>query len=120
MASVANVYRGSRNIRGDISWVDSANGRYYLSDKANRIDVIDTSTLKFLYAIPQDSTGTQFTGPNGVVAIPYLNQNYVGDTESTVKVVDLAAKTITATISTGGKARADELAYDPQDHIVMI
>ncbi len=118
----------------DISWVDSDNGRYYLADRTptagtGRIDVVDTQTLKFLYTIPQDSSGTGFvgntgsgakSGPNGVVAIPYLNQLYVGDGDSTVKVVDLAAKKIIATIPTGGKFRADELAYDPLDHIVMI
>jgi hypothetical protein len=118
----------------DISWVDSDNGRYYLADRTatagtGRIDVIDTQTLKFLYTIPQDATGAGFvgtvpgsnvSGPNGVVAIPYLNQLYVGDGDSTVKVVDLTSKSIVATISTGGKKRADELAYDPADHIVMM
>jgi hypothetical protein len=34
--------------------------------------------------------------------------------------VDLAKMSIVASIPTGGKARADELAYDPVDHIVMI
>jgi hypothetical protein len=118
----------------DISWVDSATGRYYLADRTatsgtGRIDVVDTQTLKFLYTIPTDTTGTGFvgntgsgskSGPNGVVAIPYLNQLYVGDGDSTVKVVDLAAQKIIATIPTGGKFRADELAYDPLDHIIMI
>ena len=118
----------------DISWVDSANGRYYLANRTTtkgtgRIDVVDTQTLKFLYTIPTDSTGMTFvgnsgsgatSGPNGVVAIPYLNQLYVGDGDSTVKVVDLATKSIVASIDTGGKARADELAYDGQDHVIMI
>ncbi|MBZ5619461.1 MAG: hypothetical protein LAQ69_12170 [Acidobacteriia bacterium] len=117
----------------DISWVDSDNGRYYLADRTatkgtGRIDVIDTQTMKFLYAIPQKdgdpgfvgNAGANISGPNGVVAIPYLNQLYVGDGDSTVKVVDLVAKMVVATISTGGKKRADELAYDPLDHIVMI
>jgi hypothetical protein len=67
------------------------------------------------------NTGSGATsGPNGVVAIPYLNQLYVGDGDSTVKVVDLTAKAIIASIHTGGSFRADELAYDPVDHIVMI
>ncbi|HEY2014613.1 MAG TPA: hypothetical protein VGH38_13980 [Bryobacteraceae bacterium] len=118
----------------DISWVDADNGRYYLADRTatkgtGRIDVIDTQTLKFLYTIPQDTSGTTFvgnagsgskSGPNGVVAIPYLNQLYVGDGDSTVKVIDLGTKSIVATIPTGGNFRADELAYDPTDHIVMI
>ena len=118
----------------DISWVDSDNGKFYLAERTatagtGRIDVIDTQTLKFLYTIPQDPSspgfvgtvaGSNVSGPHGVVAIPYLNQLYVGDGDSTVKVVDLAMKSIVATISTGGKKRADELAYDPVDHIVMI
>ncbi len=126
----------------DISWVDSANQRYYLADRGAtpkagakntaRIVVIDTQKNQYLYSIPSSSAETGFTGPSpagapcnqggpdGVVAIPQLNQLYVGDGDSTVKVVDLGAKAIVATISTGGKCRADELAYDPLDHIVMI
>jgi hypothetical protein len=37
-----------------------------------------------------------------------------------VKVVDLTKGAITATISTGGNCRADEIGYDPLDHIIMI
>jgi hypothetical protein len=49
-----------------------------------------------------------------------MNQLYVGDGDSTVKVVDLAKQAIVATINTGGKCRADEIGYDPLDHIIMI
>jgi len=99
----------------DIGWADSDNGRYYLAVRttagAGLIAVVDTQTLKLLGTIPADTTtGTQFVGtnsnsngPNGVVAIPYLNQLYVGDGDSTVKVVDLAMQSIVATIPTGGK-----------------
>jgi hypothetical protein len=126
----------------DISWVDSANQRYYLADRGAtpkagakptaRIIVVDTQKNQYLYSIPSSSAEVGFTGPSpagapcnmggpdGVVAIPQLNQLYVGDGNSTVKVVDLNAKAIVATIATGGKCRADELAYDPLDHIIMI
>lgn len=116
----------------DISWVDSANQRYYLADRggkgAGRIDVIDTRTNTFLYSIPQTKGEVGFvgvvgpgrSGPNGVVAVPSINQLFVGDGDSTVKVVDLTAKAVIAVIPTGGKFRADELAYDPLDHIIMI
>jgi DNA-binding beta-propeller fold protein YncE len=118
----------------DITWVDSANQKLYLSDRGTtkgggKIDVIDTSTNQYLYSIPQTkgeigfagSTGNRLTGgPNGVVAIPQLSEVWAGDGDSTVKVVDLAAKAIVATIPTGGKSRADELAYDPLDRIVMV
>jgi hypothetical protein len=127
----------------DIGWVDAGSQRYYLTDRGlapkagqkgtGRIDVIDTQHNTFLYSIPTSSAeigfagglaavtpGCTISGPNGVVAIPQLNQLYVGDGDSTVKVVDLAAKAIVAVIPTGGKCRADELAYDPLDHIIMI
>jgi DNA-binding beta-propeller fold protein YncE len=122
----------------DISWIDQASQRFYLADRGNgpgqgRIDVIDTSQSTFLYSIPASpaevgfagikatvTPGCTVSGPNGVVAIPLLNQLYVGDGDSTVKVVDLAAKAVVATIPTGGNCRADELAYDPLHHIIMI
>src|SRR5258708_5988410 len=54
----------------DISWVDSASGRYYLADRGTgnspatpRIDVIDTEHNKLLAPIPLSNAG------NGVVAI---------------------------------------------------
>jgi len=117
----------------DISWVDSANEKFYLADRTatkgtGRIDVIDTRTNTFLYAIPQTkgevgfvgNAGPGISGPNGVVAIPQINQLYIGDGDSTVKVVDLTAKAVVSVIPTGGKFRADELAYDPVDRIIMI
>lgn len=122
----------------DISWVDPGSQRFYLADRTatkgtGRIDVIDTQTDKLLYTIPTRPTeygfvgtvpapkpGCSASGPNGVVAIPQLNQLYVGDGDSTVKVVDLGAKAIVAIIPTGGQCRADELNYDAIDHIIMI
>ena len=118
----------------DISWVDTSTDRYYLADRAStkkgsgRIDVVDAQKNTLLYTIPTSSAEIGFAGnqpagtggPNGVIAIPQLNQLYVGDGDSTVKVVDLDARAVVAVISTGGTKRADELAYDPLDHIVMI
>jgi hypothetical protein len=127
----------------DIVWIDPATQRLYLADRGNaggqgRIDVVDTNTNTFLYSIPTTKGEVGFvgnigrgkSGPNGVVLVPQLNQLYVGDGDSTVKVVDLAAKAIVATIPVCGtattvacsspKKRADELNYDPQDRIIMI
>ena len=122
----------------DISWVDPGSELFFLADRTTtkgtgRIDVIDAQTNTFLYSIPTRPTefgfagtvpsprpGCSVSGPNGVVAIPQKNQLYVGDGDSTVKVVDLAAKAIVAIIPTGGQCRADELAYDPIDHIIVI
>jgi hypothetical protein len=122
----------------DINWVDAANSRYYLADRTatkgtGRIDVVDTQSMKLLYTVPSTKTeigfagtvpsttpGCSLSGPNGVLAIPAMHQLYVGDGNSTVKVVDLDAKAVVAVIPTGGKCRADELAYDAADRIVVI
>jgi len=114
----------------DISWVDSASERYYLSERTTvkgggRIDVIDAEHDKFLYSIG-GFTGNQGSrvnsGPTGVLVIHKENELWAGDGDSTVKVVDLSAgpSAIPFAISTGGKFRADELAYDPIDHIILI
>jgi hypothetical protein len=118
----------------DISWADSESGRYYLADRGNatatppvppRIDVIDTERDTYLTSI------TGFTGPNGVVAIRKGDDGHgqaegadselwVGDADSTAKVVDLHSNSIVATIPTRGTKRADELAYDPVDRLILI
>jgi hypothetical protein len=110
----------------DISWVDSVAGRYYLADRGTRsVDVIDTKHLQYLHSIPIAAAG------NGVVAIPNPHDDiiddpetagelWVGDSASNVEVIDLKTGSVVASIFTGGVARADELAYDPLDHIVLI
>ena len=115
----------------DISWVDSESGRYYLADRGTgktpptpRIDVIDTEKDKIL-----DQIGLS-TAPNGVVAIHRTGTDdeqdqagtlVVGGADSTAIFIDLARPHATPfTVSTGGKDRADELAYDPRDHIILI
>jgi hypothetical protein len=119
----------------DISWVDSEASRYYLADRGNtavnpvvppRIDVIDTRSLKLLDPLPVHAAG------NGVVAIRTThgdddqwsdegaNEVWVGDAKSNVEVIDLASRGIVADIPTGGSHRADELAYDPRHHIILV
>jgi hypothetical protein len=115
----------------DISWVDAVSGRYYLANRGTTsVNVIDTKHLKYLYSLPLAAAG------NGVVAInnPHsdvendpetLGELWVGEnplpgSASKVEVFDLKTKTSVATISTGGVGRADELAYDPLDHVLLI
>src|SRR5262245_59015050 len=110
----------------DISWVDAVAGRYYLTDRGTKsVDVIDTKHVRYLYSIGLDEAG------NGVVAIPNPHDDladdpetagelWVGDNASNVEVIDLKTRVRVASIPTGGVARADELAYDPLDHIVLI
>jgi DNA-binding beta-propeller fold protein YncE len=127
----------------DISWVDSESGRYYLADRgAGGVDVIDTQRDTFLYTLGVGVfAGTQpvrrTSGPDGITVIHKGNEFFGEDDDrgrselwagdgvppgkkSTVKVFDLASKSLVANISTGGNHRADELAYDPADQIILI
>jgi len=45
---------------------------------------------------------------------------WVGDANSFVEVIDLRTRSIVADISTSGTGRADELAYDPLHHIILV
>ena len=67
-------------------------------------------------------TDSPHSGPDGnVVAGHYL---FAGDYPSTVRVFDLGASLTSppevAEISTGGEFRADEMDYDPVDHVVIV
>jgi len=113
----------------DISWVDG-NGTYYLADRTTAgIDVVDTNN-QYVKTITGGFVGVKLnkkglvdndhSGPNGLLVIDSRQEAWAGDGNSTAKVVDLAAGQVVASISTGGKARADELAYDPRDGIIVI
>ena len=108
----------------DIGWVDGTTQHYYLADRSNKaVDVVNLQTNQVTAQIPGfvGFTGNNDTsGPDGVV-ITYSNRElWVGDGDSTVKVIDLTKQAIVDTISTGGKSRADELAYDPKDNVILI
>jgi DNA-binding beta-propeller fold protein YncE len=122
----------------DISWVDSVSGTYYLADRTatpgtGRIDIIDveTNTVTSIPGFVGAGATRELSGPDGIVVIHQRgqlgagqgnqrNELWAGDGDSTVKVVDLQTNSIVATIPTGGSFRADELAYDPQDKIIMV
>lgn len=130
--------------RFDISWVDHPSQTYYLADRTNKqIDVIDARTDTFVHALAHGHfVGVTFvggmvnndtSGPNGILVIHSRHELWAGDGPShdpvcsvppcsTVKVIDLQATPpeVVATISTGGTARADEMAFDPDDQILVV
>ena len=115
----------------DISFVDPATGLYYLADRSNAaLDVIDTKTDTLFGQIGGNpafqpgfagDTGTAATsGPNGVVsASPCI---FATDTPSRVVSFD-SSVSFTAAVSSlntgGGNLRADELAFDPRDRLIL-
>lgn len=108
----------------DIGWVDAPTARYYLADRSNAaIDVVNINTNQVIQQIGGFvglKRSNDASGPDGVVVTFSGRELWAGDGDSTVKVVDLVSGKIAASISTGGKMRADELAYDPTDNMVLI
>jgi len=108
----------------DISWVDASTRRYFLADRSNKaIDVIDTQTNKVVDQIPGNppfagATGNNDTsGPNGVVVSGHWL--FVTDFPSRVATIDLNTRATVSNLNTGGVNRADELAFDPQDNLIL-
>jgi hypothetical protein len=109
----------------DIGWVDNRGTAYYLTDRSNAgIDVFDARRNTFLGRIGGfvgvDPRGTPYSGPNGVLVIESQRELWASDGDSTVKVIDLRSREIVDVINTGGAKRADEMAYDPRNHILVV
>jgi hypothetical protein len=130
----------------DIAWVDPGTERYYFADRSNfGVDIIDAENNLWVGRVtgmagPLPSGGgtttTNGPGPNGVLVTPNAKL-WAGDGNSTVQVADVNPESpnylkILASVSTsipdcdtGGVnghycGRADELGYDPKDHIILV
>ena len=127
--TAANVTNGNL-YSFDISFVDQSTQTYYLADRSNAaVDVVDAQTGTFVRQISGGFKGVAVvggtvtngqSGPNGVVAaFPWL---FVTDAASRVVTIDLRTDSVVSEVSTGGQDsfRADELAYDPQDGLLLV
>jgi hypothetical protein len=107
----------------DIAWVDPGSHIFYVADRLTHgIDMIDTINNTFLGTIG-GFVGAQSgprRGPSGVMVIADRNELWAGDGDSTVKVVDRRTHSVVATIPTGGTGRANDVAYDPADGVVLV
>ena len=115
---------GQPLVQFDISWVDPTTETYFLADRSNAgLDIFNAAQGTFVgrvtgFAGFNATKGTDLAGPDGVVVVG--DEAWVGDGDSTVKVVDLNLNKIVDVVATHGKKRADELAYDPRDHLIAI
>jgi hypothetical protein len=115
----------------DISFVDPATGLYYLGHRSNAaLDVIDskTDTLfgqiggnpAFQPGFAGDTGSTATSGPNGVVAAAPC----IFATDGPSRVVSfnsgVSFTALVSSVNTGGMARADELAFDPKDNLLLV
>ena len=117
----------------DISWVDARTQLYYLADRSNQaVDVVDARHNTFVKQITggfRGFTGSNDTsGPNGVVVSG--NFLFVTDAPSRVVTIDLRTDNVVGEVHTCkppsappacvvSENRADELAYDPEDSLIL-
>jgi hypothetical protein len=128
--SATNTLTGTFSF--DISFVDQSDGTYYLADRNNQaVDALFAeSIVKQIVPSPGHAPfagispptfSTATAGPNGVVAaFPWL---FVTDAPSRVLSFDLRQNpplTVgDVTTLAGEPTRADELAYDPKDGLIL-
>lgn len=122
--AVVSGFGSQRIVSFDISFVDARRPIYLLADRTNAaIDVVNTRTNKLVKQITPGfagATGNNDTsGPNGV-ATGEGNDIWVGDGGSKMWVIDLESGAVDTIINTGGVNRADELCFDPDDHIILM
>jgi hypothetical protein len=102
--------------------VDQASGLGYLADKDNKgVVVFDTKADKYVSRIGGFVGMTKdgnASGPNGVAIVN--GEVWVSDGDSSITVIDAKAGTPKAKIATGGKARANAMAYDPNTKTVIV
>jgi hypothetical protein len=137
---------GNPLVTSDIIWVDQATKRLYVADRSNfGIDIIDAENNLFMgrvtgFAGPDTSRGDPFAntttplpngeGPSGVLVTPN-KKVWAGEGDSSVKVADVdpASPTYLKIIQSISTAipecgshcdRADEIGYDPVDHIILV
>ncbi len=123
---------GTGTFSFDISFVDQSDGTYYLADRSNKaVDALFAeSIVKQIVpnnghapfaGISPPAFSTATAGPNGVVAaFPWL---FVTDAPSRVLSFDLRQNpplTVSEVTTLAGEpTRADELAYDPKDGLIL-
>jgi len=116
-----------QGLLGDIVYADAQSNRLYFADAAKaEIDVWNTRTNRFLGAMTGGFTGLaglpasfDHLGPDGVL-VDNLGQIWAGNGDGTVKVGSTRTLAETHSIATGQSGRADELGYDPEEHVIIV
>ncbi len=111
----------------DITWVDQTTQTGYIADRSNQaIDVFDANSDTFTKQITASpafagvsTKGADFSGPNGVLTA--RGCIVATDTPSRVVSFTLAGSQV-GDLSLGGTTggRADELAFDPKDNLLLV
>src|SRR5204863_8531545 len=88
----------------------------FLRNRSNvLLFVVKSDTGTFVARIGGFHSG----GPNGLELVPDRGELWSADADSSVRVIDVASRTIVATIATNGRDRSDDLAYDAKDKLIV-
>ena len=128
------LHSGGDKSGGDIGIVDAAARKYYQSNgdlKGISWYSIGASPEQDRYVMTLGAG--QFTGRPSTCAVPHAcngpdgvveddqGRVWAGDGNSTIKMIDPSrSDKVAATLDLGGKLRADELSFDPKDHMILI
>jgi len=109
----------------DISFVDQTTQTYYLADRSNKaVDVVDAKADSFTKQVSASpafagvNANAELAGPNGVltangcIIATDANNRVVSFTAAGTQVTDLHITT--------DPGRADELAFDPKDSLLLV
>jgi DNA-binding beta-propeller fold protein YncE len=104
--------------------IDQASGLGYLADKDNKgVVVFDTKTDTYVSRtsgfVGVAKSGNT-SGPNGIVVVNGGAEVWVSDGDSSITVLDTKSGTPKARIDTGGNARANGMAFDPNSKVVIV
>jgi len=109
----------------DISFVDQTTQTYYLADRSNKaVDVVDAKADMFLTQISATppfagvNANAELAGPNGVLTA----NGCIIATDAGNRVVSFTATgtQISDLHITADPGRADELAFDPKDNLLLV
>ena len=109
----------------DISFVDQTTQTYYLADRSNKaIDVVDAKADTFVTQISASpafagvNANAELAGPNGVLTA----NGCIIATDAGNRVVSFTAAgtQVTNLHITTDPGRADELAFDPKDSLLLV
>lgn len=106
-------------------------GKFYQGDRTNGVvHVVDTCSGTYLRTIrgfagckdfntTKQACAEDSSGPNGNVLNPSRGHMWVGDGSGRLQIVDMYSNTIINTIDTGLQSRADELAFDRRNNMIV-
>jgi len=106
-----------------MAWLDPTTQQYFVADRANRaVDIVNAASRTYVGRIGgfANAPTSSLNGPNALVAVPARNELWATDSDGTVKVIDLPSASIVDSIPTGSTKRADQIAYNPDDNVVLV